>query len=201
MMKRVISIITCAALCLSVLFCAALVANADRTVYLTPSGRQYGDVNSDDKINLFDLILMRKYLAKWSVTVDTEATDVTADRKINLLDLILMRKYLAKWNVSLGKPHETTTEPVATTVVTPTETEVPPTTEPVATTVTEPTTPAATTPAATTPAVTTPAPTTPAPTTPAVTTPAPTTPAPTTPAPTTKPSVPTTTDDLWSDLY
>ena len=63
----------------------------------------YGDLNSDDKINLLDLIAMRKYLAKWNVTVDTAAADCNADDKINLLDLILLRKYLAKWNVTLGK--------------------------------------------------------------------------------------------------
>ena len=63
----------------------------------------YGDLNSDDKINLLDLIAMRKYLAKWNVTVDTAAADCNADGKINLLDLILLRKYLAKWNVSFGK--------------------------------------------------------------------------------------------------
>ena len=63
----------------------------------------YGDCNSDGKINLLDLIAMRKYLAKWSITVDEAATDCNADSKINLLDLILLRKYLAKWNVVMGK--------------------------------------------------------------------------------------------------
>ena len=62
----------------------------------------YGDVNGDGIVNLLDLMAMRKYLAKWSVSVDTEATDCNADGNINLLDLMLMRKYLAKWNVVLG---------------------------------------------------------------------------------------------------
>ncbi|MGN0115311.1 MAG: dockerin type I domain-containing protein [Acutalibacteraceae bacterium] len=62
----------------------------------------YGDTNSDGNVNLLDLILMRKYLAKWSVEIDTAAADCNADGNINLLDLILMRKYLAKWNVVLG---------------------------------------------------------------------------------------------------
>lgn len=64
---------------------------------------KYGDLNGDDKINLLDLIAIRKYLAKWSVDVNTAAAaDCNADGKVNLLDLILMRKYLAKWNVVLG---------------------------------------------------------------------------------------------------
>ena len=63
---------------------------------------KYGDLNSDGKINLLDLVAMRKYLAKWSITVDKNAADCNADGKINLMDLILLRKYLAKWSVTLG---------------------------------------------------------------------------------------------------
>ncbi|MGN0113841.1 MAG: leucine-rich repeat protein [Acutalibacteraceae bacterium] len=62
----------------------------------------YGDANGDGKINLLDLIAMRKYLAKWNVEIDLTAADCNADGKVNLLDLILMRKYLAKWDVVLG---------------------------------------------------------------------------------------------------
>ena len=62
----------------------------------------YGDLNNDAKVNLTDLILMRKYLAKWSVSVNIQAADCNADGNINLLDLVLLRKYLAKWSVVLG---------------------------------------------------------------------------------------------------
>ena len=62
----------------------------------------YGDLNGDSKINLLDLIALRKHLAKWTIEIDKAAADCNADGKINLMDLILLRKYLAKWNVILG---------------------------------------------------------------------------------------------------
>lgn len=65
----------------------------------------YGDLNGDGKVNLLDLVSMRKYLAKWNVNIDVSAADCDKDDKINLLDLILLRKYLAKWSVTLGVPN------------------------------------------------------------------------------------------------
>lgn len=62
----------------------------------------YGDCNSDDEINLLDLIAIRKHLAKWNTVIDEKAADCNADGNVDLLDLILMRKYLTKWDVKLG---------------------------------------------------------------------------------------------------
>ncbi|MGN0115482.1 MAG: cellulase family glycosylhydrolase [Acutalibacteraceae bacterium] len=62
----------------------------------------YGDANNDGNVNLLDLIVIRKYLAKWDVKIDEKAADCNADGKVNLLDLVLLRKYLAKWDVAIG---------------------------------------------------------------------------------------------------
>ena len=74
----------------------------DENTPIFPITSKYGDVNTDSKINLLDLITMRKYLAGWNVEIDREAADCYTDGNVNLLDLILMRKYLAKWDVTFG---------------------------------------------------------------------------------------------------
>lgn len=76
--------------------------NPDEPFPTDPSIVIYGDCNGDEEINLLDLLCMRKYLAKWNITIDENAADCNCDSKVNILDLILMRKYLAKWNVVLG---------------------------------------------------------------------------------------------------
>ena len=76
---------------------------ASITVHLSSTNKVvYGDCNYDGKINLLDLIVIRKHLAKWSISIDQTAADCNGDGKLNLLDLIVMRKYLAKWNIVLG---------------------------------------------------------------------------------------------------
>ena len=68
----------------------------------TYESAKYGDCNADDKINMADVLLLRKYLAKWNVTPNLNNADCNADDKINMADVLLLRKYLAKWNVELG---------------------------------------------------------------------------------------------------
>ena len=64
---------------------------------------EIGDCNNDAKINMADVLILRKYLAKWNVVINTANADCNADTKINMADVLLLRKYLAKWDVVLGK--------------------------------------------------------------------------------------------------
>lgn len=77
----------------------------------------YGDCNDDAKISMTDLLVMRKYLAKWKVTINETAADVNLDDKVNMTDVLFVRKYLAKWDVELGctKPDYRVTTPKKTT--------------------------------------------------------------------------------------
>ena len=71
--------------------------------YDDPDELVYGDVTGDGKINLMDVSLVMKYIARWDVQMNDVAADVTGDGKINLMDVSLIMKYIAKWDVVLGK--------------------------------------------------------------------------------------------------
>lgn len=53
-----------------------------------------GDVNNDGKVNILDLIAMRKYLAKWNVKINETNADMNFDKNVTLLDIVVMRKGL-----------------------------------------------------------------------------------------------------------
>ena len=63
---------------------------------------EYGDVNFDSKVNMLDVLLIRKYIAKQPIALDNNLADVTCDDKVNMLDVLLIRKYIAKQPVTLG---------------------------------------------------------------------------------------------------
>ena len=62
----------------------------------------YGDSNGDGDINMLDVLLMRKYIAKQPVLPNLDASDVNNDDNVNMLDVLLLRKYIAKQPVTLG---------------------------------------------------------------------------------------------------
>jgi len=63
----------------------------------------YGDVNSDEKVNLTDVSKLLQHVAKWTVEgFSVTAADVNMDGKVNLSDAARMLQYIAKWDVTLG---------------------------------------------------------------------------------------------------
>lgn len=63
----------------------------------------YGDANGDGTINMLDVLLIRKYIAKQPITLNFDASDVTHDGNVNMLDILKIRKYIAKQPVDLSK--------------------------------------------------------------------------------------------------
>ena len=55
-----------------------------------------GDINGDGKIDVKDLVTLRRYMAAYEVdSFDKLAADINGDGKINTTDLVLIRRYLA----------------------------------------------------------------------------------------------------------
>lgn len=55
-----------------------------------------GDVNRDGKVNISDVIVLRRYIVGgYGVSVNENASDVDASKEINMSDVILIRQYLA----------------------------------------------------------------------------------------------------------
>lgn len=63
-----------------------------------------GDINGDSKVNTKDAILLFRYIAGWSVDVNTSAIDVNCDNKVNTKDAITLFRYISGWNVEIGYP-------------------------------------------------------------------------------------------------
>ena len=71
-----------------------------------------GDINGDSKINLSDVLVLRRFIAnsnKWNLTSEQQKkADVNGDSKINLSDVLVLRRYLAaSSNSSIAKKHPT----------------------------------------------------------------------------------------------
>lgn len=56
-----------------------------------------GDVNADGTVDNKDVILLFRYVAGWSVDVDTAALDTDGDNKITNKDTITLFRYVAGW--------------------------------------------------------------------------------------------------------
>ena len=49
-----------------------------------------------------DHLLLKQYLAGWSVECDIAAADVDEDGSVGQRDVLILRRYLAGWDVVLG---------------------------------------------------------------------------------------------------
>ncbi len=56
-----------------------------------------GDVNSDQKVNDQDSILLSRYLSQWGNEIDLSSADMNGDRKVNDQDSIVLARTLAGW--------------------------------------------------------------------------------------------------------
>lgn len=76
--------------------CVSIVYGSHRIV----DPGDFGDPNGDGHINVSDVSLIMKYIAKWDLSDKTfieDAADVTHDEKIDLYDTSKLLKYIAKW--------------------------------------------------------------------------------------------------------
>ena len=94
---------------LLVIFFLAALASITLLSASAASGKLvHGDVSGDGKVDIQDVLMLRKYLADYnyhtgnsSVKVST-ATDVTGDAKVNIHDLLMLRQYIANYNYDTG---------------------------------------------------------------------------------------------------
>ncbi len=64
------------------------------TVQQVFDGKVRGDVNSDGKFTLQDIVMLQKWLAAAGEITDLEAGDMNGDGKVNVIDLCLMKNEL-----------------------------------------------------------------------------------------------------------
>lgn len=62
----------------------------------------YGDLNLDGRIDLMDVTLLRRYVAKWDIEIFAAAADVNGSGTVDLVDVTVLRRYVANWDITLG---------------------------------------------------------------------------------------------------
>lgn len=73
------------------------------TVFAEAVTRRYGDVNQDGKIDLKDVLSLKRSLAEQEVPdFNFVNADVNVDEVVDMNDLLILKKYLAEWDVQMG---------------------------------------------------------------------------------------------------
>ena len=62
----------------------------------------YGDVDSDGRINMKDVLALRKHISRHPISINFAASDVDLNGDLSMLDALYIRKYIAKQPVKLG---------------------------------------------------------------------------------------------------
>ena len=65
------------------------------------AGRIPGDVNDDGEVNGKDVMVMLRFKAGWSVTINKSNADVNQDNEVNGKDVMLMLRFKAGWPIEL----------------------------------------------------------------------------------------------------
>mgnify|MGYP002560284487 CR=1 FL=1 len=82
-----------------------LVDNRNVTLYAvwekntSPSGRIYGDIDGNDKVDFADALYLKRHIAGWDAykTIDAVTSDLNNDGEVDLQDLIILEKHIAGW--------------------------------------------------------------------------------------------------------
>lgn len=74
--------------------------DVDRNAPVIESTGMWGDANGDGKVTANDVLLIRKFAAGQSVSLDRNMSDVNQDGKITANDVLMIRKKIAGQNVS-----------------------------------------------------------------------------------------------------
>jgi hypothetical protein len=77
-------------------------ASMDAAVTYGVQSRVPGDGTGDGEVDIRDVVLLRRYLAGASVSINLSNADVTGDGEVDIRDLVLLRRYLAGADVELS---------------------------------------------------------------------------------------------------
>ena len=94
-MKKLLSIVLCIILLITVMPLGAVMADEVRIVI--------GDANGDGEINSSDLIVFRKLLISYKTGEFDECLDANGDGSFDICDLIRIKRHLADSSIPIGK--------------------------------------------------------------------------------------------------
>lgn len=96
--KKLISMLLIVCMVITMVPVGAIPADAKKYV-----PKNYGDMNEDQKVDLKDVLTLRKYILEAKDNkINLDNADLNADKLVDMRDFLILRKYLAEWDVTLG---------------------------------------------------------------------------------------------------